>query len=268
MVCFVIHQKICVWLCVSCVGRQAGCEIWIDVSVWRQVFRVWLRAAAAPAARLALPPLRVQSHHRLWLLVVIGVWNLNMPFHYSKFGLCWRVGNSRRLFGCCCFFSLSLSLSVLCFDLSLVCALVVLGIMRSSNSGAFCKQGRKVDALMFCFRNRNDGPLFGFVCLGEGLKWFQKLLVALSCISLNEKLFQQPSIEVYVLVKILVTLVEIQLQLFIFIHFASFADNCTFSTVYYRNAQFPLLVYYFPMREHRKKTHSLTWLDRSVLASI
>lgn len=165
-------------------------------------------------------------------------------------------------------FSLSLSLSVLCFDLSLVCALVVLGIMRSSNSGAFCKQGRKVDALMFCFRNRNDGPLFGFVCLGEGLKWFQKLLVALSCISLNEKLFQQPSIEVYVLVKILVTLVEIQLQLFIFIHFASFADNCTFSTVYYRNAQFPLLVYYFPMREHRKKTHSLTWLDRSVLASI
>lgn len=141
---FVIHQKICV----SCVGGQAACEIWIDVSIWRQVFRVWLRAAAATAARLGLPPLRVQPHHRLWLLVVIGVWNLNMPFHYSKFGSCWCVGNSRRLFGCCWLFFLC-SFSVLCFDLSLVCALVLLGIMHSSHSRALCK--RKKSWCFDCF---------------------------------------------------------------------------------------------------------------------
>lgn len=173
MVYFVIHQKICVWLCVSCVGGQAGCEIWIDVSIWRQVFRVWLRAAAAvAAARLGLPPLRVQPHHRLWLLVVIGVWNLNMPFHYSKFGLCWHAGNSRRQFGCCWVFFLSFS--VLCFDLLLVCALVLLGIMHSSNSLAFCKRERKVDALLFCFRNENYSP-----------RWFKLISKVAGCTELH-----------------------------------------------------------------------------------
>lgn len=102
-------KHLCMAMCVS-VGGQAGCEIWIDVSIWRQVFRVWLRAAAA-SVRLGLPPLWVQPHHRLWLLVVIGVWNLNMPFHYSKFGLCWRVGNSRGVFG---FFLLFVAALCLC----------------------------------------------------------------------------------------------------------------------------------------------------------
>lgn len=51
---------------------------------------------------------------------------------------------------------------------------------HSSNSRALCKQGKKVNALMFCFRNGNYGPPFGFVCL-VSLKWFQQLLVALSC---------------------------------------------------------------------------------------
>lgn len=102
-------KHLCMAMCVI-VGGQAGCEIWIDVSIWRQVFRVWLRAAAA-SVRLGLPPLWVQPHHRLWLLVVIGVWNLNMPFHYSKFGSCWRVGNSRGVFG---FFLLFVAALCLC----------------------------------------------------------------------------------------------------------------------------------------------------------
>lgn len=63
----------------------------------------------------------------------------------------------------------SLSFSVLCFDLSLVCALVLLAIMHSSNSRGLRKRGREVDALMFCFRNGNDGLQFGFLSL-VGLK--------------------------------------------------------------------------------------------------
>lgn len=84
------------FFCAS-VGGQSDREIWIDVSIWRQVFREWVRAAAA-SDRSGLLPLWVQLHHWLWLLAVIGVWNLNMLFHYSKFGLCWRVGN-HRVFG-------------------------------------------------------------------------------------------------------------------------------------------------------------------------
>lgn len=76
-----------VFMCVS-VGGQPGCEIRIDVSIWRQVFRVWLRAAAA-SLHLGLLPLSAQLHHWPWLLVVIEVWNLNMVFHHSKFVSCW-----------------------------------------------------------------------------------------------------------------------------------------------------------------------------------
>lgn len=82
-----IAYHTCVCLFVSVEGK-AGCEIGIDVSIWRQVFRVWLRAAAA-SLRLGLLPLPSWLHHWLWLLVVIGVWNLNILFHYSKFGWCW-----------------------------------------------------------------------------------------------------------------------------------------------------------------------------------
>lgn len=149
--------------CVSCVGGQAACEIWIDVSVWRQVFRVWPRAAAAAAAaaaRLGLPPLRVQPHHRLWLLCCY--WSVKFEYAFSllKVWLVLARGHQQTMFGCWWVF-----FSVLSFYLWLVCALVLLNIMCGYNPRALCQQGRKVPALMLCFRNEKYTLTFRFLCV-------------------------------------------------------------------------------------------------------
>lgn len=79
-------------------------------------------------------------------LITCCYWSVKFEYAFSllKVWLVLARGQQQKtvwlLLGCFVFF-----FPILCFDLLPVCALVLLGIMHSSNSPALCKLGRKVN---------------------------------------------------------------------------------------------------------------------------